>query len=492
MSQSKTFGKLLGRIFFVLLILGVLSAPQLLSDNPSPEFERIRSFLTNVSLPFWFVVIAVLLTILWVMTNLKKATSTQTEGQSPIETMVIVEAVKSQNGGNGLATISYTPSLKFMQILGWLAVRDQNKECIVIDSKHVIKRTQLYFAPMRLIGKPISARRILLSPAPIENIAATALTSDKLQLTLVVSIKYSVSNPAYVASLSAPILEITNLITGVVVELIHGHTLEDMVKDDGTLRKMLKEEIGKSITIKNFFKIDEVLKALPTGDERIIEIDRKKKEAAERQSLIEQEGQNKNLTAQYDRIIKMGELQLEDEFTQRNHAREKELRELDSHTDITKTVIETFGEMAESGIDPSNMTKEFFDCISERNTTGRIASGSHALSKDENLLVTVPTTDKNQLDIEKIALANIKNKLGIITYEVIESQSKLKGATIQMADYEIIFQCGENYPEEQPKATVRFSNGTTQTMDGYWISGVSNSLAQALLVVIHQIIPGNQ
>jgi len=271
--------------------------------------------------------------------------------------MVIVEAVKSQHGGNGLATASYTPSLKFMRILGWLAVRDPDKECIVIDGKHVIKSTQLYFAPMLLIGKPVNARRILLSPTPLEDIKATALTSDQLELTLVVSVKYSVSDPVYVASLSAPISELTNLITGVVVELIHGHTLEDIIKDDGTLRQMLKQKLGESITIKNFFKIDEVLKALPTGDERIIEIIRKTREAIQKQALIEQEGENKVRAADFDLAIKKAEARLKEEFDQRQHKREMEMLRMQQEYEAVRELMRTIAQVAASGVNPKPAIK---------------------------------------------------------------------------------------------------------------------------------------
>jgi hypothetical protein len=93
----------------------------------------------------------------------------------------------------------------------------------------------------------------------------------------------------------------------------------------------------------------------------------------------------------------------------------------------------------------------------------------------------------SQLEIEKSALDSIKVSTGILTYEVLESQSKIKGALIQMTGYEILFKCGDDYPLESPQATLRFPSGRTETIEDYWIPGVSNSLAQAVLVIVPQI-----
>lgn len=463
MSQPITFGKLLGRIIFVILILGMLSAPQLLSDNPDPIFARVRSLLTSVSLPVWFVIIAVFLAVLWVITNLQKATSAQTGDQSPAEAMVIVEAVKSQHGGNGLATVSYTPSLKFMRILGWLAVRDPDKECIVIDGKHVIKSTQLYFAPMLLIGKPVTARRILLSPTPLEDIKATALTSDQLELTLVVSVKYSVSDPAYVASLSAPISELTNLITGVIVELIHGHTLEDIIKDDGTLRQMLKQKLGESITIKNFFKIDEVLKALPTGDERIIEIIRKTREAIQTQALIEQEGENKVRAADFDLAIKKAEARLKEEFDQRQHKREMEMLHMQQEYEAVRELMRTIAQVAASGVNPGPAIKEIRAILSQTKSESTPALPKTVSEQPTNLILT------EQRNIECV-----QEKIGFKSFEIKPYAGKPDqpgSVVVQFNDFTLLIDCTDEYPAIAPQVAIQTSQGSTFNITVPWYVG---------------------
>ena len=78
---------------------------------------------------------------------------------------------------------------------------------------------------------------------------------------------------------------LTNLVTGVVAEYIRSDTLENIVKDDGTLRHQLKQILESSPSIRGNYNVGEVLKALPTGDERILEIIRKTREVCtERES----------------------------------------------------------------------------------------------------------------------------------------------------------------------------------------------------------------
>ena len=328
MNQPISFGKSLARVSFIIILLALLSAPQLLSRHPGPIFIIVKTLLVSIPILVWLSLFLFFLAVLWAATNVRKLAGSHSNTANAIDPLSISEAVRPEKGGNGLASASYVPALNFLRTLGWLSIKDQDKECIVIDGKHVIRRTSLFFAPMLLVGKPINARRILLSPPPLEDIKATALTSDQLNLTLVVTVKYSVINPVYVASLAAPLAELTNLITGVIVERIHAHTLEDIVKDDGTLRQMLKRTISESVSIINRFRIDEVLKALPTGDERIIEIIRQTREAIQRKALHEQEGQNREIIAGTELIIKRMQAELEEEFTQKQHQREMEILRL--------------------------------------------------------------------------------------------------------------------------------------------------------------------
>jgi len=401
--------------------------------------------------------------------------------QMPIQEAVLLP------GGNGLASPPFQVPMNILGIFGWHNIETGVEACVCDGI--LIPSTKAKTEFIRLIGRRSFVRRVLLKPGPLE-VVSSALTQDQLKLTLTVSIKYEVEDPVYVSSLENPLAELRNLVEGLTVEYIHSKSFAEFVGDEGEVRALLKARLQAEDTISGKYIIHDVLKAIPSGDERLIEITRKTRAAAEQRYLIEEEGKNREVEARHNVTIAREQAQLDEEIAQRKHEREKEIRELEARSEIMKTAISTLGEVAKSGIDPTKLTKEVISSIVERVPTVQLSSDSHTSLPDEHPLVQA--TVRNQLEIEKSALASIKDQLGIITYDVLESQSKLKGAIIQTAGYEIIFQCADNYPEEQPKATVRFSNGTTQPMDGYWISGVSNSLAQALLVIVPQINPGNQ
>jgi hypothetical protein len=462
MKQAISFERLLSRISFVLLLLGLVSAPQLLSENPGPIFSQVRSLLLSISLPIWILIIFIAIAIMWAITNLQKATGAQPRDQSSVEALPISEVVKSHHGGNGLASVAYIPTLKFLRIIGWIAVKDPDKECIVIDGKHVIRQTKLYAAPMLLLGKPINARRILLSPPPLEDIKATALTSDQLNLTLVVSVKYSIIKPAYVASLSAPLTELNNLLTGVIVEQVHTNTLEDIVKDDGTLRSLLKQKLGESPSIKDYFKIDEVLKALPTGDERIIEIIRQTKEALQKQALIEQEGQNRARVADFDLAIKKAETQLKDEFDQKQHDREMEMLHMQQEYEAMRELMRTIAQVAASGVNPGPAIREIRSVLSQAQPKAK-----------PSLPKPVPESS-DLISSERGKLEALQEKIGFSSFNIqpFEGSPTQPGCVeVIFPDYTLMIDCTADYPTVAPRVSLLRGQGNPSEITNpmvYW------------------------
>jgi len=476
MSGPISFGRLLSRIIFVVLIIGLVSAPQLLSRNPGPLFAPVKALLQALSLTMWIVIIGVALAVLWAATNLNKIKRGESAGQRPAaETLPISEAVKPQNNGTGLASISYSPTLNFLNILGWLPVRDPDKECIVIDGKHVIRQTGLFFAPMLLLGKPINARRVLLSPPPFENITATGLTSDQLNLTLVVSVKLSVNDPVYVASLSAPLMELQNLITGVIVEQVHSHTLEDIVKDDGKLRLMLRDRLAASTSIQNHFTVHEVLKALPTGDERILEIIRKTREALQKQALIEQEGQNRERVADFDLAIKKKEAQLKEDFDQKQHAREMEMLHMQQEYEAIRELMRTIAQIAASGVNPGPAIKEIRSVLSQ--------------TREETML-SLPKPDPEPIGLIQVEQKNLellREKIGFESYEIESLPSKPESpgcVIIHFREFELFIDCPIDYPATAPIVSLKTSPGKTLKILIPWFSG--SNLTDAITTAVMQ------
>ena len=401
---------------------------------------------------------------------------TEATEQDPKEKLSISEVVKPQNGGNGLASVAYSPTLPYMGIFGWLEVKDPDKECIVVDGKYKLKRTQLFFAPMVLFGKPINARRILLSPPPLEDIKGTAITKDRLELTLLVSVKYSITNPVYIASLSAPLSELNNLITGVIVEQIHAHTLEDIVIDDGTLRSMLEKRISESSSIKNNFKIDEVLKAIPTGDERIIEIIRQTKEATQKQALIEQEGQNRVKMANFDIDIKKKEAQLKEDYDQKQHNREMEMLRMQQEYESVREIMRAIAQVVASGVNPAPAVREIRSILSQTR-----AEPSPKLPK-----VVVEITDL--IHKEQNNLESVQSKLGYKSFEIQPCEEKIDQpgcVTIQLDNYSVKIDCTSEYPDVAPQVFIQRDSGNTSNVTIPWYAG-SNLVDAATAAVMQE------
>ena len=212
MYGSLSFGRIVARVVFVVALFLVLAAPQLNAPEPGPVFAELQKLLKPISVLGWLLIIVAISFGIFFLDGLqsRRAVSlggTSVTGNAPAVTLPISEAVNPSHGGNGLASAPFRPFLSFLTIAGWLEIKEPDKECLVIDTQYLVRRTQFYIAPMRLLGKPLTGRRVLLSPAPLNDVSAKALTKDQLELTLVVSVKYDVANPAYVASLQAPLTE---------------------------------------------------------------------------------------------------------------------------------------------------------------------------------------------------------------------------------------------------------------------------------------------
>ena len=150
MINSIPYNKIVTRFFFVLFLLGILVGPQLFSNHPRQEFAIIQNILQSRSVWFWLLIIVGVLFILWVFSNINKMKISEDSNELPVVRLPIGDAVKQNNGGSGLASMPFQPSLKFLNVLGWINVKDPDKECIIIDGQHTINSTKLLFAPMIL------------------------------------------------------------------------------------------------------------------------------------------------------------------------------------------------------------------------------------------------------------------------------------------------------------------------------------------------------
>mgnify|MGYP001138524585 CR=1 FL=1 len=397
--------------------------------------------------------------------------------QMPIQQAVL------QPGGNGLASPAFQIPLNILRIFGWHNI-EQGVEACVCDGV-LIPSTKIKAELERLIGRKSFVRRVLLKPAPLE-ISTTGLTRDQLQLTLSVAIKYEVQDPVYVASLSDPLAELKNFFIGKTAECLRSKTFDEFISDEGEVRIDLYHRFQDAFVFRGKYLISDILKVIPTGDERLVEIARQTRAAAEKAHLVKLEGQNREIDATYNLNIARNEAGLDEEIAQHKHEREKEIRQMEARADLMKTAIESIAEVSKLGVNPTPIVKDVLGLIDNMQHT-QLASGANpALTASSS---ATPAAEEKQLAREKRALDSVKAQLGIVTYDITEQQSKIKDAVIQLHGYQIIIRCPDGYPEEPPLIEAHMADGSTQTFDEIWISGVNNNLAQVLSVIVHHIKP---
>jgi len=427
----------------------------------------LRSWLEAIPTATWLLIGALAILVLWVATTLPKmraedADSTHQAENVPAVALPIGDAVTPSSGGSGLASAAFAPRLPWLGIGGWLHIKEPGKECLVIDARHVVQDTRVYLSPMRLLGRPLTARRVLLSPAPLNDVSAKELTSDRLPLTLLVSVKYEVADPVYVASLQAPLSELTNLITGKVAEYIRSDTLENIVRDDGSLRQRLRQQIEMSPTISGTYNIIEVLKALPTGDERIIEIIRQTREALQSSALIEQEGRNRALAANYDLAIEKAEAELTDEFEQRQHIREMAMVHLQRRFDVQTELVRTIAAVAAAGGDATSAIREIQALVLQP-----------AQELPAALSVGVIAAE-NLISVERRSLDRIQAILGITQFDIqphLDDPAKPGSARVEFDGFTVLIECAHDYPEQSPTVRLRLGQGDAALVAVPWREG---------------------
>ena len=407
-------------------------------------------------------------------------------GDKNLSTCSIQEAVLYK-GGNGLSSPAFQPPLDFLLIFGWLNV-EQGVEALVCNGE-ILDKTKLKSDFLRLVGRRSFFHRVLLKPAPLE-VRTQALSNDHIDVELDVSVKYEVIDPIYVTSASNPKIELENLLTGVISECIHAYDSVEIISQNAGIKESIKLKLDKSHIIERHYAIVELLKVMPLIDKRLIDINLRTREALLEKDLLEAEGKNREVIAKHDLIIAQNEETFQEDIKQRDHERKMQEMQILERAAITKEALKALGEIGKSGIDPSNVAKEVIGSlvnpVQNRRIGPQIPAGM-ASAQLEDGGHKEEEKSKQFIDREYQALQSIKEKLGITSIEIPPSDTTIKGAIIQFHDYEIIFVCNAFYPDEKPDALVRYRDGTEIVPEEYWIEGVSNLLAQALLVIVNQV-----
>lgn len=398
-----------------------------------------------------------------------------------IAQMSIDQAVQLP-GGNGLASPAFRAPLDFLGIYGWQHV-EQGVETLICDGE-VVGRTRFTSDWFSVIGRRRFLRRVLLQPAPLVDIKASALTRDQLSVTVRISVKYALLDPVHTASLQDPIAEIIGTLTGCTAELIRSITLDQILGDAGGLREELKQRLEKEPGVGDWYEIVRVLSMIPEGDERLIEVGREQRLAEEERGLVEAQGENELIAANYQRQIEARRAQLEEMRADREHQREMERRTAQYAAQSQQALLNALGNVAAAGMDPGKLAEVFRDAPQLERADRSSTTERRALADG-----SVPASDQTDLgpvEREQAALASVQADGHIQAFEVFEAEGELQGAIARLERYEVVLTCDSDYPRTSPEVLVRFRDGTSITPNVPWIPGVSHSLAQVLLAVLPQ------
>lgn len=398
--------------------------------------------------------------------------------------MDIKQAVLPPNG-NGLATVAFTPRWGFLSVFGWKHV-EEGVEAWVCDGE-VLPSTTIARDLRHIIGHKQFVRRVILHPEPLR-VEATAKTSDLLDITLEVSIAYSVVDAVYVAATSEPLVELQEAARGVIMEFAPSHTLLELIQDDsGDTRRALQDRLNKSTVFSGHYAIEEVLSVAPKGDSRLIDIATETRLAEAAAALIEQEGLNQQIAASHELQIEQERLEQEDEFKQRDHERLLESERLKEQGATARAALEAVGQLGRSGVfTPEQMTK-FLGGTRElvggnALTAGDSEPGSAAIRSVKELTAPVGRTVAD----EEEALESIAQEYGILEYHVFHVGAGIGGASVKFRGSEITFTTDASYPLTAPIATVTSGDGSQLTPAFHWFKGRS-TLADAVLAILAKL-----
>jgi hypothetical protein len=127
---------------------------------------------------------------------------------------------------------------------------------------------------------------------------------------------------------------------------------------------------------------------LPTGDERIIELIRKIREETSRRDLIEQQGINELVRAEYERCIEREKAELQDEFVSRQHERDLEMQRIQLEAQTLREVMEMVAQIAGSGVNPAGAIEEIRKLLN--------LEAAHAATPPRELTQSPPILSKGE------------------------------------------------------------------------------------------------
>lgn len=466
------------RTLFVVGLLVVMSLPQLQSEYPPPPFSSIRTITRAMSLGTWLVVVlAVGLAMLlfsWLRTL---SFGSKVRETHPIQSMPLQQAVLPERGGNGLVSDAFPLKLPWLGFCGWVEVETPGMEGLIVDGRHVIRETSFHISPVRLLGKPVSARRVLLAPEPHVIPTVEALSSDKWQTKIDGAITFRVDDPLSVLS-KRPLDDLKNLAVGVVAEHIRTHPAEDLLGDTGALRRTLEQRLRESPVLQGLSIVEVPLSI--TGDERLIET--RRLEAIERsmQDLVRLSGQNQLTKAGFDNRIQELAASLEEWQRDQEQRRQMQQLGLSVQADTVQSFVAAIAQIASAGINPATAVEQIRSLVKD-------------LGEAPGETVSAPSTQQqlpsvSRIEEERRLLSEKKYALGVseMTIESSPDTPDLPGnARLLFDGYALLVTCSSDYPAAPPKVEVEPDGGQPKMVVIPWQS--DSFLVHAVTAAVMQI-----
>jgi regulator of protease activity HflC (stomatin/prohibitin superfamily) len=336
-------------MLFVVILIGLPLIVPLTTTRPRDEFRVPRQTLAAIPLGAYGVVgiVAALYLAIRAPRHHGRSSRDSTLKRLPSDALwdiPIEQCVRPEHGGNGLASRPLP-----LPSNGFLTIQTPGMEAAVIDGVRVVRRSQRM--PFWKRDQSASkARRVLLNPQPCTVPMVKALSFDQLETTLTASVTYRVTDPRS-ALVQAPLVELTNLVQGVIVEHIHAHDQHDLLSDRGGLRTDLEKRLRDAKSLQGF-QIVEVSILAVDGDRRLIEVGTQTRIEERRADLIHQQGMNKLQTADYDLKIEQLRLQLMEWAKSQDHNRLLDEEILRLNAGNVQAVIGAVSALAAQGQNP--------------------------------------------------------------------------------------------------------------------------------------------
>lgn len=461
MYQSANYRRAFAKVVFLVLLLAAMAAPKLLSAEPALGFAQFRSMVRRTAAPVWIGIWVGAALALLIAMGVRRAqiAAKSTEGgkAAQIQGLPIQEAVSQTHNGNGLVSDAFPLILPWREIAGWVKV-EEKVECLTINGTRVKRRTHFRIDPMRLIGKPSSARRVLLAPAPQVIPTVEALSKDKWTTRIDATITLRVRDPIKMLA-ARPFEDLSHLAQGVIGEHIRSNDYEELLSDTGDMRHALEARLRDSPTLQGLEIIEVPIKV--TADERMLETRRLEEIQRQMRTLVQLQGENKLTEAEYQIQIREMEARLGQWMKQQEHERDMERRTAELEAEMLQGLVAAIAEIAASGLDPAGAIREI------RKLMPRTDSEQQHEPEAELLTDTI-------LARETRALEENQQELGVtaLSLEPNPNQPTNPGRVrMVFHGFVLVVDCPDDYPESAPLVRVEPDNDEPFDLGVPWQPG---------------------